>query len=154
MGSHDSSNSTGVCVLFPSNLDCDIEDTMTDSKGKIIIIKASLTGFIFTLSQSNMGEILDTCPSMNNKDTNMSQWDLTSNTTFTSVVSKQTSITALRQQCWLRGHLVANACVSYYYGLYSDPYTQVKRSQNTISEMIELLSCRWGMSSQPGGPTC
>jgi len=47
--SHGSSNSKGVCILIPSHLDFHIEDKITDSNGRIIIIKIKINEELFVL---------------------------------------------------------------------------------------------------------
>jgi exonuclease III len=48
--SHGTSNSTGVCILIPPDIDCHIEDKITDDNGRIIIIKLKFNNDIYILS--------------------------------------------------------------------------------------------------------
>ena len=47
--SHGTSNSTGVCILVPLNIDCHVQDKITDNNGRIIIMKLKINNDIYIL---------------------------------------------------------------------------------------------------------
>jgi exonuclease III len=47
--SHGSSNSKGVCIMIPQNLDHHIEDKITDENGRILIIKIKVNNELFVV---------------------------------------------------------------------------------------------------------
>ena len=47
--SHGTSNSKGVCILLPLNIDCHVEDKITDNEGRLIILKLKINTEIFIL---------------------------------------------------------------------------------------------------------